>query len=134
MQLYGIRRRNWWKTPEELEAAAYTSKQVGDEQMPRVRAEADGARRTAAGRGADLSALEEPALHELADPLHHHGPAHPGRRGELHPRRRAVRADVVEDRGETCQPHGGGGERLRLARAVYPSESRSLGGHFHRRP
>jgi hypothetical protein len=30
MQLYGIRRRNWWKTPEELEAAAARSKEVGD--------------------------------------------------------------------------------------------------------
>ena len=31
MQLYGIRRRSWWKTPEELEAAAAAvSKEVGD--------------------------------------------------------------------------------------------------------
>lgn len=37
MQLYGIRRRNWWKTPEELEAAAYTSKEVGDEEGSGVR-------------------------------------------------------------------------------------------------
>ena len=37
MQLYGIRRRSWWKTPEELEAAAYTSRQVGDEEGSGVR-------------------------------------------------------------------------------------------------
>jgi Protein of unknown function (DUF4242) len=34
LQLYAIRRRNGWKTPEELQAAAAVSKQVGDEQMP----------------------------------------------------------------------------------------------------
>jgi hypothetical protein len=30
MQLYGIRRRGWWKSPEELEAGAARSKEVGD--------------------------------------------------------------------------------------------------------
>jgi Protein of unknown function (DUF4242) len=30
MQLYGIRRRSWWKTPEELEAGAARSTEVGD--------------------------------------------------------------------------------------------------------
>ena len=34
LALYAIRRRNGWKTPEELQAAAATSRQVGDEEMP----------------------------------------------------------------------------------------------------
>jgi hypothetical protein len=34
MNMYAILRRNGWTTPEELEAAAIRSKQVGDEQMP----------------------------------------------------------------------------------------------------
>ena len=33
MDLYVIRRNNGWKTPEELQAAAERSKQVGDEEM-----------------------------------------------------------------------------------------------------
>jgi Protein of unknown function (DUF4242) len=33
MNTYAILRRNGWRTPEELEAAAIRSKQVGDEQM-----------------------------------------------------------------------------------------------------
>jgi hypothetical protein len=37
MQLYGIRRRSWWKTPEELETAAGRSKEVGDEEGSGVR-------------------------------------------------------------------------------------------------
>ena len=37
MQLYGIRRRSWWKTPEELEASAHRSKDVGDEEGSGVR-------------------------------------------------------------------------------------------------
>jgi hypothetical protein len=37
MQLYGIRRRSWWKSPEELETAAGRSKQVGDEEGSGVR-------------------------------------------------------------------------------------------------
>jgi hypothetical protein len=37
MELYGIRRRSWWKTPEELEAAAGRSKAVGDEEGSGVR-------------------------------------------------------------------------------------------------
>ncbi|HZQ66590.1 MAG TPA: DUF4242 domain-containing protein [Gaiellaceae bacterium] len=34
MNIYAILRRNGWRTPEDLEAAALRSKQVGDEQMP----------------------------------------------------------------------------------------------------
>jgi len=34
MQMYAILRRNGWRTPEELEAAALRSRQVGDEQLP----------------------------------------------------------------------------------------------------
>ena len=34
MELYVIRRRNGWKSPEDLQAAAARSKQVGDEEMP----------------------------------------------------------------------------------------------------
>jgi len=34
MDLYVILRRNGWRTPEELEAAALRSRAVGDEQMP----------------------------------------------------------------------------------------------------
>ena len=34
MQTYAILRRRGWRTPEDLEAAAMRSKQVGDEQMP----------------------------------------------------------------------------------------------------
>jgi len=34
MQSYVILRRSGWSTPEELEAAAARSKQVGDEEMP----------------------------------------------------------------------------------------------------
>ena len=37
MQLYGIRRRKWWKTPEELEAAAGRSSEVGDAEGSGVR-------------------------------------------------------------------------------------------------
>jgi thiamine biosynthesis protein ThiC len=33
MQTYVILRRNGWRSPEELEAAAARSKQVGDEEM-----------------------------------------------------------------------------------------------------
>jgi Protein of unknown function (DUF4242) len=33
MQLYVIRRRDGWTTPEELQAAAARSSQVGDEEM-----------------------------------------------------------------------------------------------------
>jgi hypothetical protein len=34
MELYVIRRPSGWRTPEQLEAAAARSKQVGDEEMP----------------------------------------------------------------------------------------------------
>jgi hypothetical protein len=34
MNLYAILRRNGWRTPEDLEAAAVRSRQVADEQMP----------------------------------------------------------------------------------------------------
>jgi hypothetical protein len=34
MDLYVIRRPSGWRTPEELQAAAARSKQVGDEEMP----------------------------------------------------------------------------------------------------
>ena len=34
MDLYAIRRPSGWRTPEELQAAAARSKQVGDEEMP----------------------------------------------------------------------------------------------------
>ena len=34
MNTFVILRRNGWRTPEDLEAAAMRSKQVGDEQMP----------------------------------------------------------------------------------------------------
>jgi hypothetical protein len=34
MELYAIRRRNGWKSPEELQAAAARSLQVGNEEMP----------------------------------------------------------------------------------------------------
>src|SRR5690349_14654752 len=34
MNLYAILRRNGWKTPEDLHAAAGRSKHVGDTQMP----------------------------------------------------------------------------------------------------
>jgi hypothetical protein len=37
MQLYGIRRRSWWKTPEELEAGGKRSQEVGDEEGSGVR-------------------------------------------------------------------------------------------------
>jgi hypothetical protein len=33
MQLYAIRRRDGWATPEDLQTAAARSKQVGDEEM-----------------------------------------------------------------------------------------------------
>jgi len=33
MQTYVIRRRHGWKTPEELQAAAARSRQIGDEEM-----------------------------------------------------------------------------------------------------
>jgi hypothetical protein len=33
MQLYTIRRRDGWTTPEDLQAAAQRSKQIGDEEM-----------------------------------------------------------------------------------------------------
>jgi hypothetical protein len=33
MDTYVIRRRNGWKTPEELQAAAATSRRIGDEEM-----------------------------------------------------------------------------------------------------
>ena len=34
MQLYAIRRRNGWNSPEALQEAAARSKRVGDEEMP----------------------------------------------------------------------------------------------------
>jgi hypothetical protein len=34
MNLYAIRRPSGWRTPEQLQAAAARSKQVGDEEMP----------------------------------------------------------------------------------------------------
>jgi len=34
MELYVIRRPSGWRTPEQLQAAAARSKQVGDEEMP----------------------------------------------------------------------------------------------------
>jgi hypothetical protein len=34
MQLYAIRRRDGWTTPEALQATAARSKQVGDDEMP----------------------------------------------------------------------------------------------------
>jgi hypothetical protein len=34
MELYAIRRRNGWVGPDQLEAAAAKSKQVGEEEMP----------------------------------------------------------------------------------------------------
>ena len=34
MQLYAIRRRNGWKTPEELQEAAAVSARIGNEEMP----------------------------------------------------------------------------------------------------
>ena len=34
MNTYAILRRNGWRVPEDLEAAAMRSRQVGDEQMP----------------------------------------------------------------------------------------------------
>jgi Nickel responsive protein SCO4226-like len=34
MDLYAIRRRNGWQTPEELQETAGRSKQVGDDEMP----------------------------------------------------------------------------------------------------
>ena len=34
MNLYVIRRPSGWRTPEDLQAAAARSKQVGDEEMP----------------------------------------------------------------------------------------------------
>ena len=37
MQLYAIRRRNGWKTPEELQAAAAVSAEVGDKEGSGVR-------------------------------------------------------------------------------------------------
>jgi hypothetical protein len=33
MDTYVIRRRNGWKTPEELQEAAATSRRIGDEEM-----------------------------------------------------------------------------------------------------
>jgi hypothetical protein len=34
MDTYVIRRRNGWKTPEELQEAAAVSRRIGDEEMP----------------------------------------------------------------------------------------------------
>jgi hypothetical protein len=34
MKLYAIRRADGWRTPEELQAAAARSSQIGDEDMP----------------------------------------------------------------------------------------------------
>ena len=55
METYVIRRRNAWRTPQELEAAAAKSRRIGDQEMPdKVRwirsyvvKEADGALGTA---------------------------------------------------------------------------------------
>ena len=37
MQLYGIRRRNWWKDADEMAAAGARSAEVGDEEGSGVR-------------------------------------------------------------------------------------------------
>jgi Nickel responsive protein SCO4226-like len=34
MQLYAIRRRNYWRNPDALEASAARSRRIGDEEMP----------------------------------------------------------------------------------------------------
>ena len=34
MQLYAIRRRNYWRNPAALEATAAVSRRIGDEEMP----------------------------------------------------------------------------------------------------
>ncbi len=34
LKTYAIRRRQGWRTPEELEAAAARSRRIGDEEMP----------------------------------------------------------------------------------------------------
>ena len=74
--------------------------EVGDEEVPGRRAEAHGARRPTTRRRADLAALEEASLDELADPLDDDGAAEARRGRELRPCGGAVRTDVVEDRGE----------------------------------
>lgn len=70
MNLYMIRRRNNWKTPQELEASASRSARVGNEEMPdRVRwirsyvvEEQDGTLGTLCiYQGADESAVREHA-------------------------------------------------------------------------
>jgi hypothetical protein len=37
MQLYGIRRRNWWKDADDMAAGGARSKEVGDEEGSGVR-------------------------------------------------------------------------------------------------
>ena len=108
--------------------------EVGDEEVPGRRAEAHGARRPPTRRRADLSALEEAARDELADPLDDDGAAQARGGRELRARRGTVCADVVEDRREPGNPLGRGGGRLRRARAVNRCESGTFGRHFHRRP
>lgn len=74
MNTYVILRRNGWRTPEDLEAAALRSKQVGDEQMPEevrwirsyVLAEEDGSLGTVCiYQGTDAEAIRRHA--EAAD-------------------------------------------------------------------
>jgi hypothetical protein len=85
MNMYAILRRNGWRTPDELHAAAGRSKQVGETEMPNdvcwirsyVVAEADGTLGTvciyeasspeAIQRHADLADLALSEIREIVD-------------------------------------------------------------------
>src|SRR5215208_3600472 len=78
--------------------------EIGDEEVPGVGPELDGARRPASRRRAESALNDEAVVDELRDALSDHRAAEAGRCDELRPGRRAAGADVVEDAHETRDP------------------------------
>ncbi len=77
--------------------------EVRDQDVPGVGPEGQAARRPAAGARPDVALGDEPAVHELADPLRDDRPAEPGPRDQLGPRARPAEPDLVEDRDERVE-------------------------------
>ena len=71
--------------------------EVRDEDVAGVGAERQLARRPAAGARSDVALGDEPAVHELPDPLRDDRPPQPGPRDQLGPRPRPAEPDLVED-------------------------------------
>ena len=89
--------------------------EVRDQDVAGVGAERQAARRAAAGARPDIALGDEPAVHELADPLRDDGPSQPGPRDQLGARARPPEADLVEDGDQRIERFvGERGVRLEL--------------------